>query len=218
MSDATPAAAGGSKKKLIIIIAVAVIAAIGAGVGVTLALTGGKHHGKEVAAKHHKADDEDAAKSDEGDDEEAAKSEDGGDEEATADKEGGKDEKEADAKEGSEGEGKSGPGAEYLALDPAFVVNFQDSQKHTKFLKAEISVVTANPKVQKVITRHMPAVRNSIVLLLSKQVFEDLSTNDGKEKLRADALSAIKDVVTKQANKKAAKGVKDLFFSSLVMQ
>lgn len=202
MSDAKPAAAPSGSKKLIIIVVVAVLASVGAAVGVTLALTGGKHHGKEVAAKHQKGDEEESADAaDAGE----------GDEEASAEEEGGD-----KAKEG-EG-GKEGAGPSYVALDPAFVVNFQDEKKHTKFLKAEISVVASNAKVQEAITRHMPAVRNSLVLLLSKQLFEELSTNEGKEKLRADALGAVQDVITKQANKKTAKGIKDLFFSSLVMQ
>ena len=174
---------------------VAVSVSVGAAVGVTLALTGGKHQGKEVAAKHEQGDDDEAADADAGDDE------------AAAEEEGG------EAKEGKEGAGPA-----YVALDPPFVVNFQDEKKHTKFLKAEISVVASNAKVQEAITRHMPAVRNSLVLLLSKQLFEELSTNEGKEKLRAEALGAVQDVIKKQANKKTAKGVKDLFFSSLVMQ
>lgn len=198
MSDAKPAAAASGSKKLIIIVVVAVLVSVGAAVGVTLALTGGKHHGKEVATKHQKGDDEESAN--------AADAEEG-DEEAAAEEEGG---------EGKEGKEAAGPS--YVALDPPFVVNFQDEKKHTKFLKAEISVVASNAKVHAAITRHMPAVRNSLVLLLSKQLFEELSTNEGKEKLRADALGAVQEVIKKQANKKTAKGVKDLFFSSLVMQ
>ena len=206
MSDAKPAAAAGGNKKLIIIVAVAVLVSIGAAVGVTLVLTGGKHHGKEVAAKHEKGDEEGAA--------DAADSEDS-DEEAVPEDEAAKEKEGEGAKEGEAGKGGAGP--EY-ALDPPFVVNFQDAQKRTKFLKAEISVVAPSHKAQEAITRHMPAVRNSLVLLLSKQVFEELSTNDGKEKLRVDALGAVQEVIKKQTNKKIAKGVKDLFFSSLVMQ
>ena len=196
----------GGNKKLIIIVAVAVLVSIGAAVGVTLVLTGGKHHEKEVAAKHEKGDDEEAADAEDGDEEAAPEEED----EAAKEGEG------EGAKEGAEGKGGAGP--EYVALDPPFVVNFQDAQKRTKFLKAEISVVAPSHKAQEAITRHMPAVRNSLVLLLSKQVFEELSTNDGKEKLRVDALGAVQEVIKKQTNKKTSKGVKDLFFSSLVMQ
>jgi len=106
----------------------------------------------------------------------------------------------------------------YVSLEPAFVVNFQDAKKRTKFLKAEISVVAGSAQAQEALTLHMPAVRNSLVLLLSRQVFEELSTNEGKEKLRGDALAAVQDVVKKQTSDKTAKAVKDLYFSSLVMQ
>ena len=217
MSDAPKtevAASGGGKKKLIIIIVSAVLA-IGAAVGATLTLT--HHKGKEVATKHHKADakakDADEAKDAKDADEEAAT-----DEEATADSEDGAADEEAAAEEEKGGEaGKEGKVGNYLQLDPAFVVNFQDEKKRTKFLKAEISVA-ANAKAQAAITQHMPAVRNSLVMLLSRQVYEELVTSEGKEKLRTDALAAVKEVIIKQTNKKTGKAVKDLYFSSLVMQ
>jgi flagellar protein FliL len=189
MSDAAkPAAASGGSKKLIIIVVVAVLVSVGAAVGVTLALMGGGHKDKEVASKH------------EG--EEVADEED--------------EEGEESADEGGEGAKAAAP--TYVALDPAFVVNFQDKKQRTKYLKAEISVVASTAKVQEALTLHMPAVRNSLVLLLSRQVFEDLESNEGKEKLRSEALHAVQDVIKEQTTKKTAKGVKDLYFSSLVMQ
>jgi flagellar protein FliL len=121
----------------------------------------------------------------------------------------------AEEEGGEEGEHAA---AAYVSLEPAFVVNFQDQKQRTKYLKAEISVVAATPKVQEALTLHMPAVRNSLVLLLSRQVFEDLATNEGKEKLRTEALEAVQKVIKKQASKKTAKGIKDLYFASLVMQ
>ncbi len=193
MSDAAkPEAKAGGNKKLIIIVVIAVVVSIGAAVGATLMLTGGTH--KEVAAKHQKGDAEE------------------GDEEASADE----GEGEESAEEGGEEGKKAGP--TYVSLEPAFVVNFQDQNKHTKFLKAEISVVAGSAKAEQALTLHMPAVRNSLVMLLSRQIFEDLATNEGKEKLRTEALTAVQEVVKKQASKKVAKAVKDLYFSSLVMQ
>lgn len=119
--------------------------------------------------------------------------------------------------DGSGAEGSVAPSL-YVALDPAFVVNFQDKQQRTKFLKAEISVVVNSPQVQEAVTAHMPAVRNSVVMLLGRQVYEELLTTEGKEKLRADALAEIQAVMDKQAGKTAGRGVKDLYFSALVMQ
>ncbi|MGE3771436.1 MAG: flagellar basal body-associated protein FliL [Gammaproteobacteria bacterium] len=193
------AAAGGSKKKMIILIVVAMLVAVGGAVGATMFVMGGKSDKAATADKEHAAKGED-----EGD--EAADAEDEGDEEEVA--------------EEGEGEGEEGKGAAplYVPLDPAFVVNFQDKQQRTKFLKAEISVVAKSVKVQEAITAHMPAVRNGVVMLLSRQVYEDLMTAEGKEKLRNDALAEVQSVMQKQAGKKVGQGVKDLYFSTLVMQ
>lgn len=191
MSDAPkPEAKAGGNKKLILIVVIAVLVSAGAAVGATLLLTGGKD--KEIAAKHQKGDAEEADE----DSEEAS---------------------EDSAEEDGE-QSKEGAGPTYVSLDPAFVVNFQDQKKRTKFLKAEISVVAGSAKAQAALTLHMPAVRNSLVMLLSRQVFEELATNEGKEKLRTEALDAVKEVVKKQTSKKTAQAVKDLYFSSLVMQ
>ena len=182
------AAAGGSKKKMIILIVVGMLVVVGGAVGATMFFMGGKADKTATADKEHAAKDE------------------GGDEE--------------DVAEGEEGEGKEGKGAAtlYVPLDPAFVVNFQDKQQRTKFLKAEISVVAQSAKVQEAITTHMPAVRNGVVMLLSRQIYEELMTTEGKEKLRTDALAEVQGVMEKQAGKKVGKGVKDLYFSTLVMQ
>ena len=63
-----------------------------------------------------------------------------------------------------------------------------------------------------------PAIRNSLVMLLSRQVYDQLMTPEGKEKLRADALVEVRAIVTKVAGPKPAKQIQDVFFSSLVMQ
>lgn len=199
------AAPGGSKKKMIIIIAVAMLVAIGGAVGGTMFFLGGKADKAATASKEH--------------------GEDGGDEDGEA--HGDEDEDSADAEEeGEDGEEVAEEGGEggkhaaplYVPLDPAFVVNFQDKKHRTKFLKAEISVVAKSPKIQEAITAHMPAVRNSVVMLLSRQIYEDLMTTEGKEKLRVDALAEVQTIMKKQAGKKVGKGVKDLYFSTLVMQ
>lgn len=183
MSDAAkPEPKSGGNKKLILIVLLTVLVSIGAAVGATMMVMGGKD--QQTGAQHGAEGDEAA-----------------GDE--------------ADAGETADGE----PAAPtYVSLEPAFVVNFQDAKKRTKFLKAEISVVASSAQAQEALTLHMPAVRNSLVLLLSRQVFEELSTNEGKEKLRGDALAAVQDVVKKQTSEQTAKAVKDLYFSSLVMQ
>lgn len=122
----------------------------------------------------------------------------------------------ADAKGAAgEGEEKLPKEVKYIGLDPAFVINFQDRKGKTKFLKAELSVVSSDPLGEADVKTHMPAIRNSLVMLLSRQVYDDLLPPEGKEKLRADALKEVQAVLTKQSGKPR---VDDLFFSSFVMQ
>ena len=103
----------------------------------------------------------------------------------------------------------------YIQLDPAFVVNFQDKNNHTKFLKAELNVVTFDEDVGEAITKHMPAIRNNLILLFSRQLYEDLIPHEGKEVLRSEALAQVQTVIEKQTGQP---GVEDLFFTSFVMQ
>jgi flagellar FliL protein len=103
----------------------------------------------------------------------------------------------------------------YIPLDPAFVVNFQDKNQKTKFLKAELNVVTYNEDVPEAVMKHMPVIRNNLILLFSRQLYEDLLPHEGKEVLRAEALAEVQSVIEKQVT---GSGIEDLFFTSFVMQ
>jgi flagellar FliL protein len=104
--------------------------------------------------------------------------------------------------------------AVYIDIKPEFVINFADKAGKSKYLKCELSVVTKDPEIEKAVEKHMPAIRNALVLLLSRQIYEDLMPNEGKEKLRADALTAVQEVLKAQVGKP---GVDDLYFSNFVM-
>ncbi|MGE0484880.1 MAG: flagellar basal body-associated protein FliL [Gammaproteobacteria bacterium] len=104
--------------------------------------------------------------------------------------------------------------AVYVDLKPEFVINFRDRNDRPKFLKAEMSVSTHEPDIEEAITRHMPAIRNNLVLLLSRQIYEDLVPNEGKEALRQQALAEVQSVLEAQIGKA---GVDDLYFSNFVM-
>ncbi|MCB1748000.1 MAG: flagellar basal body-associated FliL family protein [Gammaproteobacteria bacterium] len=104
--------------------------------------------------------------------------------------------------------------AVYVDLKPEFVINFRDRNNRPKFLKAEMSVSTHEPEIEEAVNRHMPAIRNSLVLLLSRQIYEDLLPNEGKEALRQQALAEVQSVLEAQIGKP---GVDELYFSSFVM-
>jgi flagellar protein FliL len=114
----------------------------------------------------------------------------------------------------------------YLALKPNFTVNY-DVNGRQRFLQAELTIMYRNAEVLKILELHMPAVRNGLVLLLSSQVFDDLQTVEGKEKLRAAALKIVQNILIKEQEEAAEKPIKDknklpnieqILFTNFVMQ
>ncbi len=93
----------------------------------------------------------------------------------------------------------------YYPLKPNFTVNY-DVNGRQRFLQAELTLMYRDPAVLKTLELHMPAVRNGLVLLLSNQVFEELQTAEGKEKLRAAALQTIQNIIAKEDAASAEKG------------
>ena len=102
----------------------------------------------------------------------------------------------------------------YLALDPAFVVNFQDDNGF-RFLQIGVQVMARQQPTLDAVKAAEPAVRNALVMLFSSQSYSSLSTREGKEKLRAEALAEIQKIVTARPN---AGTIEDLYFTSFVMQ
>lgn len=85
-----------------------------------------------------------------------------------------------------------------------FTVNY-DVNGRQRFLQAELTLMYRDETVLKILELHMPAVRNSLVMLLSRQVFDELQTAEGKEKLRTEALAEIQSIIAKETAASAEK-------------
>lgn len=191
---AAPAAVkSGSKKTLVIIIA-AVVVALGAGGGAAWFFMGKGH-----------ADEELAADADEG--EEAAEEE---HDAKASKKEKGKSKKD---KKGKKAEPKAP--ALYVKYEPPFVVNF-DAKGVMRFLQISMEVMTRDAPTSEVIKLHEPKIRNNMLMLLGSQTYDTLSSMEGKEGLRKQALETIAKVVEDEGGE--GKKVEDLYFTSFVMQ
>ena len=81
----------------------------------------------------------------------------------------------------------------YIPLDPAFVVNFAEGGQ-ARFLQVSVEVMTRNNQVEGHIRTHMPVIRNNLVLLFSSQTYDSVSTLEGKEALREEALNVIQKI------------------------
>jgi flagellar FliL protein len=103
----------------------------------------------------------------------------------------------------------------YVPLDPPFVANFQGDQQ-VKFLQITAQIMTHDPKTVEALKASDPIIRNDLLMLFSNQKATDLESNTGKDKLRADALAAVRKVLA--ANDGKPEKVDAVLFTTFVMQ
>ncbi|MEZ5456997.1 MAG: flagellar basal body-associated FliL family protein [Lysobacteraceae bacterium] len=115
--------------------------------------------------------------------------------------------------EEDEDSGHSKP-AQYLALEPAFVVNLAD-EGGTRYLQAEVQVMTRKPAVLENVKTHTPAIRNALLMLFAQKTQADLRNKEGREQLQAAALEEVNRVLKEETGKG---GVEAIFFMSFVTQ
>ena len=117
----------------------------------------------------------------------------------------------------------------YYELQPAFVVNFEDTTR-AAYLQIEMQVMSRDKAINAHITKHMPVIRNNILLILSAQKYEEMKTRQGKEQLQVRVLEAVREIVGPsmlEQMKKDSDGeikpedvpnVEQIYFTSFIMQ
>lgn len=104
---------------------------------------------------------------------------------------------------------------QFHAIDPAFVVNFQ-SPGGARFLQVEVRVGSRDAKTIALLKANDPVIRNDLLLLFGAQDQASLSTREGKEKLRADTLAAVRRIIKAEGGE--PERAEAVFFTSFVMQ
>ncbi|MET0292690.1 MAG: flagellar basal body-associated FliL family protein [Steroidobacteraceae bacterium] len=105
--------------------------------------------------------------------------------------------------------------AEYIAMDPPFVVNF-DNSTSAKFLQVTVQMMTRSHEMAEFIKGHDPVIRNDLLLMFGAQKVEEVSTREGKEKLRQEALEAIRAIIKNEGGE--PEKLEAVYFTSFVMQ
>jgi flagellar FliL protein len=108
----------------------------------------------------------------------------------------------------------SGP-ALYTSLHPPLVVNFKDNVGDSHFMQITMEVMARKQTIINSVREHTPVIRNSLILLYSGVIYEEIITRDGKEKMLADGLAEIQKVMTEQIGEP---GVEAVYFTALVIQ
>lgn len=104
--------------------------------------------------------------------------------------------------------------AQYVGLDPPFVVSF-DEEDGPRYVQIQIQAMTRSEKTIEEIKKHSPAVRNSFLFLLGSYKLEELATLAGKEKLRAELTTKANEVLAKNGSEGT---IEELYFTNFVIQ
>lgn len=102
----------------------------------------------------------------------------------------------------------------YFPIDPPFIVNFTHLGA-LRYLQISIEIMYPQEYVIDRVIEHMPAIRNSLILLLSDQPYEKLSTFEGKEVLRGEMVTAVNEIVYRGS---VVEFPGEMFITNFVMQ
>ncbi|MBS0378677.1 MAG: flagellar basal body-associated FliL family protein [Proteobacteria bacterium] len=103
----------------------------------------------------------------------------------------------------------------YLALDPPFVVNFESDQQ-VRFLQVTVQLMSRDPHTIELLKGNDPVVRDQLLMLFANQKYTVLSTREGKEGLRKEALESLRHVLTDAGGHPDK--LEAVYFTSFVMQ
>ena len=105
--------------------------------------------------------------------------------------------------------------AEYMELDDAITVNIQREDGRRAILQARMQFMARDESVFEGVERHMPLIRNNLIMLFSDQSFDGVATSDGKDALRQEALEVVNDVLESEGEPPQVEAV---YFTDFVTQ
>jgi flagellar FliL protein len=116
--------------------------------------------------------------------------------------------------------GSAGSGALARSVSPYYVpideftVNLQP-EDGDKYLQTKFTLQVADDQEVELIKANMPKVRNRVLLLLSSKKASEISTPEGKRRLQAEIIAALRQPFI---DKGAPQQVSDLLFISFIIQ
>lgn len=112
----------------------------------------------------------------------------------------------------SSGSGFTAPG--YLPLDPPLVLNLS-SPRRTRFMQIAVQVYVENEAQAEAVQYHMPAIRNTLIMLLSGKTVEQASSVETREQWRGEALAELQ---TLMQTLHGDPSIEELFFTDFIFQ
>jgi flagellar protein FliL len=88
-------------------------------------------------------------------------------------------------------------GLNYLPIKPSIVANYGGEGK-IRYIKAEISMRVESKHAAEEVSHHMPLVRDTLIMYMSSLNDADISTGEGKDAMRQEALRRLNDALDLQ--------------------
>jgi flagellar FliL protein len=107
----------------------------------------------------------------------------------------------------------------FVNLEP-FTVNLVP-ETGDQYLQVALSVEFDEPTAEQTVKLHMPKIRNNVTLLLSGKKPSELLTKEGKEKLAAELLDTINEVLDppkRKGERSEDRPAKAVLFTSFIIQ
>lgn len=104
------------------------------------------------------------------------------------------------------------PTISYYQIKPSLVANLASGGK---YIRTDIQLMTKDPAFEELLELHGPAIRHTLLLLLSEQDGKTIKTPTGKEALRKQALDSVSKVMKELTGKDS---ISALFFTTFFVQ
>ena len=102
----------------------------------------------------------------------------------------------------------------FFPIEPPIVVNFTNPTR-ARFLQITMEVLVHSDAAVANIKKYMPIIRNNIVLNLSSVDANEMTSREGKEKVRADILNEMRAILKERTGEPS---VEQVYFTGFVMQ
>ncbi|MEM1434979.1 MAG: flagellar basal body-associated FliL family protein [Pseudomonadota bacterium] len=104
----------------------------------------------------------------------------------------------------------------YYEMRPTFITNFGPvDTPRLMYLKADVSLRVPGGSGQLAADTHLPALRNELVLLLSRLDEDAVVTSEGREDVRLEAKAALNRVLQREEGEPL---IEDLLFTNFIVQ
>ncbi|HKM14898.1 MAG TPA: flagellar basal body-associated FliL family protein [Marinospirillum sp.] len=85
----------------------------------------------------------------------------------------------------------------YVPLTPGFVTNYGGPGR-LKYVRIDMTLMVEGLESQAVLEQQLPLVRNTVVLILTRQNENNVVTPNGQERIRQQLLQALNEALTRE--------------------